>query len=84
MFDSPKAVHFDAFLRGKGKLADHDPVGLEYRWGAAATVQREVTSDMLRLTTTEINDIQQALQRCNGKRDIVVTLRGYGEECAVQ
>ena len=83
VYDTPKAAHFDAYLKGKGKLADNDPVGLEYRWAAAARVQQEAVSDMLRYTSNAIKDIREVLQMINCDREIVVTLRGFDEQWSI-
>lgn len=82
VYDTPKAAHFDAYLRGKGKLPDLDPVGLQFRWAAAARVQQEAVSDMLRYTASALSDIREVLQIVNAKRKIVVTLRGFDEDWA--
>jgi len=84
VYDTPKAAHFDAYLRGKGKLPDQDSVGLQYRWAAAARVEQEAVSDMLRYTTAALSDIREVLQIVNRNRTVVVTLSGFDADWACE
>lgn len=54
MYDSPKAVHFDAFFGGN-LLKPDDPVGLKYRWIVADSVEKNITRCMLCATPDEID-----------------------------
>lgn len=82
MYDSPKAVHFDAYLVGFGKIYDQEPIGLRARWECATLVEQQVTYDMLRITEAEREEIRNVLREYNRNQKLVVTLAGYNENWA--
>lgn len=73
MFDTPKAVHFKAWIK-EGELSARDPVGLEYRWAAASAVARDVTDNMLRLSQEQVEAIRNRLNQANVGRIVRVSL----------
>lgn len=73
MIDSPKAIHFTAWAES-GKLHWNDPVGLQYCWAAARTIQQEITGNMINASDEVLKKIRERLATANAGRAVQVVL----------